>query len=134
MSNDEVLEKIKEIDTPDDHQTFLRWQWKEFAAFAWANFLQEGRGAVIVDLKHASFGASGLQMPAYYVADESDKLQKRGGWPSVEIREAVREYDPELDVVFLVWRVDDEIIHYVATDENTPPKAYAAKQKTMGKK
>jgi hypothetical protein len=134
MSNHEVQEKIKEIDTPDDHETFLRSQWKDFAAFAWANYLQEGRGAVVVDLKHASFGTSGLQMPAYYVAETSDNLHKRGGWPSQEIAQAVKDYDPELDVVFLVWRIDDEIIHYVASDEITPPKAYAAKQRKLSKR
>jgi hypothetical protein len=134
MSNHEVLEKINEIDTPDDHETFLRSQWKEFATFAWANYLQQGRGAIVVDLKHASFGAAGLQMPAYYVANASDNLEKLGGWPNEEIAEAVKEYDPELDVVFLVWRVNDEIIHYVATDEITPPKAFAAKQRAINKK
>jgi len=73
-------------------------------------------------------------MPAYYIAESSDNFAKRGGWPSEEIAEAVKDYEPELDVVFLVWRVDDEIIHYVATDEFTPPRAYAAKQRKSGKK
>ncbi|MBI3654480.1 MAG: hypothetical protein HY231_25910 [Acidobacteria bacterium] len=134
MSRDDVLEKLKSIDTPDDHETFLRSQWKDFAAFAWTNFLQHGRGAIVVDLKHAAFEKSGLQMPAYYVAEGSEKLRQHGGWPNAEIVQAVNDYDPELDVVFLVWRVNDDIIHYVATDDLTPPKAYAAKQRKPRKK
>jgi hypothetical protein len=134
MSSDEIVEKLKELDTPDNHESFLRSQWKDFAAFAWMNYVKEGRGAVVVDLKHASFGEAGLQMPAYYVAETGETLQKLNGWPNDEIKEAVREYDPEEDVVFVVWRVDDDIIHYRATDDLTPPKAFAAKQRAKGKK
>jgi hypothetical protein len=128
MSDNDMREKIRAMDTPDMHETFLRSQWKEFASFGWASFLKEGRGAIVVDLKRASFDASGLQMPAFYVAESSEALTKRGGWPSEEIAQAISEYDPELDVVFLVWRLDDEMIHYVATDEITPRLAYEARQ------
>jgi hypothetical protein len=128
MSNNEEAEKIKALDTPDMHQSFLRSQWKEFAAFGWASFLKEGRGAIVINLKRASFDASGLQMPAFYVAEGSQSLAERGGWPNEEITQAVNEYDPELDVVFLVWRLNDEIIHYVATDEITPRLSYEARQ------
>jgi hypothetical protein len=128
MSNNEVSEKIKALDTPDMHQTFLRSQWEEFAAFGWASFLKEGRGAIVINLKRASFDASGLQMPAFYVAEGSQSLARQGGWPSEEIAQVVREYDPELEVVFLVWRLDDEMIHYIAMDEITPRLSYEAKQ------
>lgn len=128
MSNDNLSEKLKALDTPDMHETFLRSQWKEFAAYGWARFLQEGRGAIVVDLKRASFDAPGLKMPAFYVAEGSEALARRGGWPSPEVARAVSEYEPELDVVFLVWRLDDEMIHYVASDELTPRQAYEARQ------
>lgn len=129
MSDNNQLERLKAMDTPDMHETFLRSQWKEFAAYGWASFLKEGRGAIVVDLKRASFAESGLQMPAFYVAQGSEALKKRGGWPSAEIAQAVSEYDPELDVVFLIWRLDDEMIHYVATDEITPRLSYEARQR-----
>ena len=123
-----MSEKIRALDTPDMHESFLRSQWKEFAAYGWASFLKEGRGAIVVDLKRASFAAAGLQMPAFYVAEGSEALARRGGWPSEEIAQAIGAYDPELDVVFLVWRLDDEMIHYVASDEVTPRQAYEARQ------
>jgi hypothetical protein len=133
MSDEHLLNKIEMIDTPDMHETFLRSQWKEFAAFAWASFLKEGRGAIVVDLKRATMSdATGLQLPSFYVAEGSEGLAKRGGWPHQEIAEAISDYDPELDVVFLVWRLNDEVIHYVATDELTPPLAYAARQRKFG--
>jgi hypothetical protein len=128
MSDNQTDEKLKALDTPDMHETFLRSQWKEFAAYGWASYLKEGRGAIVVDLKRASFADSGLQMPAFYVAEGSEALDKRGGWPSPEVARAISEYEPELDVVFLVWRLDDEMIHYVATDELTPRQAYEARQ------
>jgi hypothetical protein len=128
MTDNDRFEKVRAMDTPDMHETFLRSQWKEFASFGWASFLKEGRGAIVVDLKRASFDRTGLQMPTFYVAEGSEALAKRGGWPSEEIAQAINEYDPELDVVFLVWRLDDEMIHYVATDEITPRLAYEARQ------
>jgi hypothetical protein len=128
MSDNDVTEKLKALDTPDMHESFLRSQWKEFAAYGWASFLKEGRGAIVIDLKRASFADTGLQMPAFYVAEGSEALSRRGGWPSQEIAQAVNEYEPELDVVFVVWRLDDEMLHYVATDEFTPRQAYEAGQ------
>jgi hypothetical protein len=133
MSNTDMSERIKTLDTPDMHETFLRSQWKEFAAYGWASFLKEGRGAIVINLKRASFEASGLQMPAFYIAEGSQSLAERGGWPSEEIAQAISEYDPELDVVFLVWRLNDEMIHYVATDEITPRLSYEARQASSKK-
>ena len=37
-------------------------------------------------------------------------FKQRGDRPTEKVAEAVKDYDPELDVVFLGWQVDDEII------------------------
>src|ERR1044072_8855144 len=96
-TNDTKLQKqLQEMDTPDMHETFLRGQWKDFARFAYTHYLKEGRGAVLIDLKHGSLNARGLQLPSYYVGQASERLAKLGGWPNVEIAQAIAEYDPEL--------------------------------------
>lgn len=128
MNETKLQKKLQEMDTPDMHETFLRGQWKDFARFAYAHYLKEGRGAVLIDLKHGSLTHRGVQLPSYYVAEGSERLAKLGGWPSAEIAQAVAEYDPELDLIFLVWRLDDEIIYYIATDDLTPKKAYESKR------
>jgi hypothetical protein len=124
MEQPDLQETLRQMDTPDMHETMLRAQWPDFAGFAYAGFLNEGRGAMVVDLKRGVMTENGLLIPSFYAAEGSDKLARLGGWPSPEIAEAVRDYDPELDVVFLVWRLNDEIFHYVASDELTPRQAY----------
>ena len=117
MKQADLQETLRQLDTPDMHETILRSQWRDFARVARAGYCSDGRGALVVDLKRGAMTEKGLQIPSYYVAEGSEKLARLGGWPSEEIAEAVRDYDPELDVVFLVWRLDDEIYHYVASDE-----------------
>ena len=124
MDEAQRQEKLAQIDTPDMHESILRGQWSDFAHFAYAGFLHQGRGALVVDLKRAQLTESGLQVPSFYVAEGGETYTRLGGWPNPEIADAVRDYDPELDVVFLVWRLNDEIYHYVASDELTPRQAY----------
>jgi hypothetical protein len=121
--------RIEDLDTPDAHVTFLRSQWRDFAAFAWRKYLSEGRGAVVIDLLKASTSEKGLQVPTYYVADGSERLSQRGGWPNDEIAGVVRDYDPEQDVVFVYVRLDGDTFYYNASDELSPPQAYLSSNK-----
>jgi hypothetical protein len=121
MSDAEKLERIKAIDTPDGHQTLMRAQWRDFASFAWRHYLSEGRGAIVIDMSRAAEEGVGFQVPSYYVADRT----RRGGWPSEEVVEVVREYDPEQDVVFIFFTLAGEALYYVVSDELTPPEASA---------
>ena len=120
--------RIEELDTPMGHIAFIRAQWRDFAAFAWEKYSNEGRGAVVVDLCKASRSVASLRVPTYYIADGSERLAIRGGWPSEEIAELIRDYDPEQDVVFIFRRVDGDVFHYNVSDELTPPQAHAAKR------
>jgi len=111
---------IEGIDTAEGHQQFLRAEWRGLAAFAWNKYSKEGRGAVVIDLRRASKTGAGFQIPTYYVADGSEKLARRGGWPDAEIAEAVSDYIPDEEVVFLFLRLGGEIFHYVASDDPPP--------------
>lgn len=126
--------KLESLDTPDEHLTFMRSQWREFAAFAWEKYLSEGRGAVVIDLKRASRNEGRFQVPTFYLSEGSEKLHARGGWPSAEVAEVIREYDPEQDVVFIFLRLDGTAIHYNASDEVTPPRAYKSKRSRRRKR
>ena len=125
--------RVEDLDTPDAHITFIRLQWRDFAAFAWEKYVSEGRGAVVIDLSRASRSGGGLHVPSYYVANGGERLSKRGGWPNEEIAEVVKEYDPEQDVIFIFLRLDGDAFHYNASDELTPPRAYQAKRKNEGR-
>jgi hypothetical protein len=120
--------RIEDLDTPDAHVTFIRSQWRDFAAFAWGKYLTDGRGAVVVDLVKASKSGEDLQVPTYYIAEGSERLSRLGGWPNEEIADVINEYDPEQDVVFIFLRLDGDVFQYNTSDELTPPDAYKTKQ------
>lgn len=131
MSDAEKPEHIKAMDTPDGHQTLIRSQWRDFASFAWKRYLSEGRGAIVIDMSRATEEGSRFQVPSYYVADGSEKLAHRGGWPNREVAEVVAEYDPELDVVFIFLTLEGDWLYYLVSDELTPPQAYRSKEKSL---
>ena len=118
--------RIEDLDTPEAHLKFIGSQWRDFAAFAFRKYLSEGRGAVVIDLRNASKTGANLQIRTYYVQDAGDRLANLGGWPSDEIKEAISDYDPEQDVVFIFLRLNGDVFHYNVNDELTPRKAYEA--------
>jgi hypothetical protein len=128
MSHLSPPQQLLALDTPDQHGTFIRMQWRAFAAFAWEKYQSEGRGAIVVDLRHAVIEGSSLKVPTVYVAEGGDKLARRGGWPNEEVAEVICDYDPEQDVVFIFLRLDGDVFHYNVSDEVTPPQAYEARR------
>lgn len=112
--------EIESIDTPEGHQNLLRAQWRDFAAFSWKKFLGEGRGAVVLDLRHASRDGSGLKVPTFYIAEASENLKARGGWPDEEIARAVADYNPREEIVFIILRLNGDVFHYTASDDPAP--------------
>ena len=114
---------IEEIDNPFGHQSLIRNQWPEFAALAWKKYKEEGRGAIVLDFRNATRSGSMFTVPTFFVSEASEGFVKRGGWPSEEVAEIVRTYDPELDVIFLALRADGDCFHYNVSDDPTPPEA-----------
>jgi hypothetical protein len=125
MQNPRVRETLEILDTADSHQTLIRQQWKDFAAFAWNQYQDHGRGAVIIDLLQALKIGDSSKLPTYYLADGSERLLKRGGWPDSDIAGVVADYDPQEEVVFIFVRLNGECFCYNVSDELTPPMAAA---------
>ena len=117
--------RIEDLDTPEAHLAFIRSQWRDFAAFAWEKYTIEGRGGIVVDLRKAARSSQNLQVPTFYVANGSERLEKLGGWPDVEIATSIENYDPEQDVIFIFLRLNGDVYKYNASDELTPPMAFA---------
>jgi hypothetical protein len=124
---------IEDIDNPDDHITFIRMQWSQFAAFAWEKYQSEGRGAVVIDFRNASKSGTKLNVPSYYVAEASERLAKRGGWPVEDVADMIRTYDPQLDVIFIFLRLNGDFYYYNVSDDLTPPAAHAKRVAQMGR-
>ena len=128
MSHLSPSQQILALDTPDQHGTFIRTQWPSFAAFAWEKYQSEGRGAIVIDLRHATVNGPSINVPVIYVAEGSDPFIRRGGWPNEEVKEVIRDYDPTQDVIFIFLRLDGDVFHYNVSDELTPPEAYEARR------
>lgn len=129
MADTPQAKQIAALDTPDEHVTFIRSQWAGLAAFAWEKYQSEGRGAIVIDLRNATMVKGNINVPTYYVAEGSQRLSERGGWPSADVAEVIQEYDPEQDVILLFLRLDGDVFHYNVSDDLTPPKAHQAKHK-----
>jgi hypothetical protein len=117
MNDAELLEKTREVDTPEGHQDIIKSQWQDFASLALRRVQSEGRGAVVIDLRLASRAGSGINLPTYYLAETSEKLAKRGGWPSEEIAQVIRDYDPAQEVVFIFISLDGDFVYYQVSDD-----------------
>jgi hypothetical protein len=111
------------LDTPEGHQKLIKNQWQEFAAFAWRQYGKEGRGAVVVDLRDPRTSGTSTLVKTYYVAQGSERLSKLGGWPTDNIADALGEYDPQQEVLFLILRREAEPLFYLVSDEPPPPQA-----------
>jgi hypothetical protein len=120
MTASTLKERVEAIDNPEGHVRLIESQWQQFAAFAYDKYLAAGRGAVVVDLRSANESGQVLTVPSCYVAEGSPGLAQRGGWPDEDVAEVVRTYDPDLDVVFIVLRLDGDAFHYILADELTP--------------
>jgi len=122
-----IVTEISTHKTIDPDTVVILEKWRDFAAFAWQKYLTVGRGAIVVNLRNASKSAAGFHVPTYYVAEGSQRLANRGGWPNEEISDVIKEYDPEQDVVLIFLRLDGDVFHYNVSDELTPPLAYKTK-------
>jgi hypothetical protein len=124
MTDSTEMARLQAIDNADGHQTLIRLQWANLAAFAWQHYLSQGRGAVVVDFQQALKDASSSQLPTYYIAEGSELLEKQGGWPNEEIADVIGQYEPEEDVVIVFARINGEYFYYNVSDDLTPREAY----------
>lgn len=98
---------MPEQDERDELQRrFIEENIETISALARIGYEREGRGAVFVfeDNILAALLGDAVSVPMEYVADGSDALRKRGGWPSPMHAELIREYDPDGSMVVLVGR------------------------------
>jgi hypothetical protein len=100
---------------------------ERISAVSWEGYQREGRGAVVIDAEAADTleGAAG---PLVYVSDE-EAQETGGGWPSEDVTDIVRAYDPENEVIVIVkWR--GEVGVYRFKPPTSPPMAHTGLQES----
>ncbi len=115
------------------HKSFLQANWELIAAFSWGNYLEKGRGAVLVpeeDFVHDDVPVlKGLRFHYAPVA-ERDKPPFTGLLAEKELA-WLESYDPDERVVLCVIRADVGVSSYFIGGRSKPSEAYA-RQKASG--
>lgn len=98
------------METPDnaqdEHRRFLEENHARISHVAHDGYHTHGRGAIFM-FEDAILDVLSGQTPTVtieYVADGSEALERRGGWPTDEHAELVQRYDPEGAMIILVGR------------------------------
>ena len=113
-------------ESQESHAEFTRINWPAAAAFAWQQYREQGRGCLVIDAAKAKdpppgeshlFGETpGAYVPYRVVRATGDD----------DVKRMVKEYDPRLEVVFVLLRQDGGASSYRLHIRNreTPPEAY----------
>lgn len=98
---------------------YIRDNWLQIAAAAWAGYQLEGRGVTVVDCLKTFPVATGLGHAIRYVP-----LRHVPHGADYERRMAL-DYDPEIEVVVTLVQASSEDTYRLANPRLTPPAAYA---------
>lgn len=91
--------------TDEEMMKLIGEQWLHFAPFAYSEYLKKGRGAILINLAEATTTGRGLVIEPVYIAEKSDELKRRGGWPHDEGDKTIKlisSYDPEKMIIFIL--------------------------------
>jgi len=93
-------------DAEQSHRRFLEENHSRISSIARDGYREHGRGAIfifedgILDVMEGRAGTVTIE----YVADRSEALVRRGGWPTEEHALLVGDYDPDSSMIILVGR------------------------------
>lgn len=107
------------------HKQFLGNNWSLLASFSWQNYIEKGRGAVVVPeadiLSEGSPKLAPVRMR--YLPAGKDELPGHNCWGQKESRWS-EDYDPEKRVILIVLRDAEGVSSYLIGGNPPPPEAY----------
>lgn len=113
--------------------------WQQLAALAWAGYLKEGRGALLLDLRTAPNAVThpGVTIESAYLALDSLSESARQSDTDPEIIRAnldrLSNYDPRHEIVLFIQSGDGDCVrtrcvHSESEELLDPPDAYRAER------
>lgn len=113
--------------TDEEMLKLLGEQWLLFAALAYGEYLQKGRGAIFINLADSNTTGRGIVIDPVYVAENSEELKRRGGWPHDEGEKTIKlisSYDPEQMIIFILSHKSGRIntMYMASKDSNLTPR------------
>ncbi|MCE9612920.1 MAG: hypothetical protein K8T26_01500 [Lentisphaerae bacterium] len=109
------------------HKSFLQANWEIIAAFSWGNYLEKGRGAVLVpeeDFVHQPIPVlKGLRF--HYLPMEGHEASPFKGILSDRELAWVKTYDPDEKVILCIIREGGGVSSYLIGGRSKPSEAWA---------
>jgi hypothetical protein len=98
---------------------YIKDNWPQIAAAAWAGYQMEGRGVTVVDCLKTFPVATGLGhairfVPLHHIPPGADYERRMAA-----------DYDPEIEVVVTLVQASSQDTYRLASPRLTPPAAYA---------
>jgi hypothetical protein len=103
------------------------YQMREYyAALAWQDYLNRGRGLLAITFVRAEFDVAGRawMIPCDYLTPDDPRIAQRGGWPVELAPKLIRIYNPEKEFVAMLVCMDTITVLRCGNFEPPPPEAY----------
>ena len=101
---------------------YIQAHWETLAAVAWAGHQARGAGAVVIDRR-------GSRAPTISYAEEATLLAQGTNAAVPDLAEHLIEYDPAIEVIFMVLRTRRTLGYRLRAQEIPPPTAYERSQR-----
>jgi hypothetical protein len=132
---DSVIRWREVVDTPDGRDEMILKNWQQLAASAWAGYLEEGRGALLLDLRSAANAGThpGVTVECTYLALDSLTAAAHQSESDPEViqeqLDRLSNYDPSREMVLFILSGDgncvrSRCIHSESEQFLNPPEAY----------
>jgi len=135
--HDRLIKWREVIDTAEGRDEMIIANWQQFAAAAWAGYLKEGRGALLLDLKSAPNAVThpGIVVERYYLAlgflSAASGVSEPSPIPAY--LERLRSYNPRREFMLFIVSGDGDVLrcrclHSESNELLNPPDAYGAEK------
>ena len=101
---------------------YIQTHWEALAAVAWAGNLAQGPGAVVIDRR-------GSRAPTISYADQATLIAQGIDTAVPDLLEHLIEYDPVVEVIFVVLRTRRTLGYRLRAQEIPPPVAFERAQR-----
>ena len=101
---------------------YIQAHWEALAAVAWAGHQAQDAGAVVIDRR-------GSRAPTISYADQATLIAQGIDTAVPDLVEHLTEYDPAIEVIFVVLRTRRTLGYRLRAQEIPPPVAFERSQR-----
>lgn len=114
---------VVSLRSQDSHLEFIKINWSNLAALAWAGYNQFGRGALFLLERHINCGKTEVGYAA-----AADMLKAVSS--SLALCSMINDYNPEREIIVAVARRNNTFSAYCASTKPWPRVAWEREQRS----